>query len=157
MFWGYALNFSQRASTCHFLTIHTNMRSIITLQASWTPYAIRLSTIFLIFSDCGIVFSGKFYVDYICLDIFLSHFWCFTWFLNNSCKKIQEKCQNFRISRKPPYSILRAETWQKFIFCHNEYVCKISAKSEHPIWRRLYIWRQITHKQFLIKLIKIGY
>ena len=37
----------------------------------------QLSTIFLIFSDNRIVFSGKFYVGFICLDIFLSHFLVF--------------------------------------------------------------------------------
>ena len=31
----------------------------------------------LFFSDSGIVFSGKFYADYICLDIFLSNFLVF--------------------------------------------------------------------------------
>ena len=56
--------------------------------------------------------------------------WCITWFLNSSCKKFVEKCQNFEILRKPSYSILRAETWQKLIFYHNKYMREISTKSK---------------------------
>ena len=86
----------------------------------------QLSTSFLIFSDNRIVFSGKFYVRFICLDIFLSHFLVFYMIFKNSTKKFEENCQNFEILRKPPYSIIyRAETWQKFIFYHNKYLCEI--------------------------------
>ena len=106
----------------------------------------QLSMIFLIFSDNRIMLSGKFYIGFIYLDIILSHFLVFYMiFFKNSTKKFEENCQRFEISRKPPYSIYRAEPWQKFIFYHKKYVCKISAKPQHPTWRRLYIWREITH------------
>ena len=111
----------------------------------------QLNTIFLIFSDTGIVFSVKFYVDYTCLDSFLINYLVFCMiFKKKSCKKFAEKFQNFEISRKPPYSISRAETWKKFTF--SQYVCKISTKSEHPTWRWLHIWRETT--RLLIFIVK---
>ena len=58
------------------------------------------------FSDSEIVFNVNFYVRYniLCLDIFLSHFFGI---LHDLCKKFEEKCQNFEISRK--YSMARSE------------------------------------------------
>ena len=110
----------------------------------------RISTIFLIFFGKEIVFSVKFYVDYICLNIFLSYYFGFYMIIKKLVQKIRGKCQNSEILRKPPDSILRTEIWQKFIFSHNKYVCKIVSELEYPTWRRLYIWRKITLLLFLV-------
>ena len=81
-----------------------------------------------------------------CLNIFFSHCLVFNRIFKQLVQKIWGKMP--KISQKPPYNILRAETWKNFIFYHNEYLYEISAKSEHPSWRWLYIWREITHKWF---------
>ena len=47
-----------------------------------------LSTIFLIFSDTGIVFSGKFQMGHIFLDIFLRHFLVFYMIFKKFVQKI---------------------------------------------------------------------
>ena len=51
----------------------------------------QLSTIFLIFCDNRIVFSEKFYVGFICLDIFLSHFLVFYMIFKKLDQKIGGK------------------------------------------------------------------
>ena len=55
----------------------------------------QLSTIFLIFSDNRIVFSEKFYVGFICLDIFLSHFLVFCMIFKKLVQKIWGKTLKF--------------------------------------------------------------
>ena len=55
-----------------------------------------ISTIFLIFSDNGIVFSENFYIGYICLDFFDPPFFVFYMIFKKLDQKICGKVSKFR-------------------------------------------------------------